>query len=219
MRKRIMIPVAGFLAAITVCAAFPGGIYAYLTDAPPVLENNFTIALDSQTSVLEEFPDVAGPSYEKAVQIANTGFLDAYVRVRLDFTEDDIASKTQYSSDGSNYYSVSDYNQHLPAGWTYNSQDGWYYYTPILSAEGWETQAEDLVYDEAIGEYFYKDGQALKSASCLTTPLVQHVKTNFDSPADMRSYDLIVSSESVPFYFGSNYQEAWTNYLNDKGMN
>ena len=52
------------------------------------------------------------------------------------------------------------------------------------------------------------------SEPCLTNPLVQSVKTVFDEPVDMRTYNLNVYSESVPYYFGNDYQTAWDNYLN-----
>lgn len=47
-----------FAVALTVvvsCTAIPG-IHAYLTDVGPTLENNFTIALDPTTTVVEKFP-------------------------------------------------------------------------------------------------------------------------------------------------------------------
>lgn len=219
---------AAGVAGLLVCSivAFPvAGIWGYLTDGPEVLKNNFTIALDSTTTVVEKFddtkyPDIEGTAarYYKAVQIANTGYLDAYVRVRFDFSEDDIASKTKFSWDGTNYYSLADYRNHLPHGWTYNASDGFYYYTPIVYAQGWEDIEKKLIYNENLGEYFYpKDGELI-TATCITTPLVTHVRTEFATAADMRSYDLNVSSDSVPFYFGSNYQEAWSNYVDQKGL-
>ena len=192
---------------------------AYQTDMTDPIYNNFTIALDSTSTVLEKFPDptpdITGntASYEKTVQIANTGYIDIYVRVRLDFSDSDIESKTQFSSDGRTYYSVSDYRNHLPSGWTYNSNDGYYYYRNIVYAQDWEKYKDQLVYDETIGEYFYKNNQNPFSANCMTTPLIRYVRTNFANPADMRSYDLNVYSESVPFYFGNDYSSAWMNYL------
>lgn len=214
-------------AAVTaVVAAGPAnGIHAYLTDMPDVLENNFTIALDSTSTVIEKFEadplidsEHNSASYEKAVQIANTGYLDEYVRVRLTFSEKDIEGKTEFSADGTTYHKVAEYRkQHLPQGWVYNETDGFYYYTEVLEAEGWEDTSKKLEYQENIGEYFYGEGQEILSDSCITVPLIKNVKTTFSEPKDMRSYDLIVDSESVPSYFGADYSSAWSNYLAEKG--
>lgn len=193
---------------------------SYQTDISETIINNFTIALDSTSSVLEDYPtpdpeiDGSNASYTKAVQIVNTGYIDCYVRVRLDFSEEDIQNKTKFSSDGVNYYSVSDYRNHLPSGWIYNSTDGYYYYTPMVKAENWEDYENQFRYDESIGEYFYKN-RNIVSASCMTTPLIRYVRTEFAEPKDMRSYDLNVYSESVPFYFGNDYASCWANYLAD----
>jgi len=200
------------------------GIHAYLTDTAPTLENNFTIALDSTSTIVEKYPSVtptiSGNSinYEKAVQVGNTGYVDEYIRVRLDFSESDIEKKTKFSWDGKNYYSVNDYKNHLPSGWTYNTTDGYYYYTKIVKADGWSDIAKSLTYDDNLGEFFYKANQSIIEKSCITPPLIRYVKTDFANPADMRSYNLNVSGESVPFYFGGNYSDAWTNYIKEKGL-
>lgn len=196
---------------------------AYQTDINEPILNPFTIALDSTSTVVEKYPDPTPKpgtdnsiSYEKAAQVGNTGYIDCYVRLRLDFTEDDIKNKSQFSSDGNTWYSVADYSNHLPSGWVYNNSDGYYYYTGIVYAENWEETSKNFNYDKGLGEYFYKSAnQQIVSASCMTTPLMRYVKTIFDSPADMRSYNLNVYSESVPYYFGNDYSQAWQNYLND----
>ena len=71
-----------------------------------------------------------------------------------------------------------------------------------------------LNYDEASGQYFYKNGQSIMETAMITTPLIRYVKTVFDNPQDMRSYGLNVFSESCPFYCGNDYNSAWTSYLN-----
>lgn len=189
---------------------------AYLTDVGPTMENNFTIALDPQTTIVEKYPDPTPQldgtvaSYEKAVQVANTGYIDCYVRVHLDFTEKDIENKTQFSPDGTTYYSVADYRNHLPSGWVY--EDGYYYYTKMLEAQDWDATKAGLTYDDLLGEWFYKEGDQLKSAPCISVPLIRSVKTTFAEPKDMRTYSLNVSQESCPFYMGNDYKQAWANY-------
>lgn len=193
---------------------------AYMTDIAEQMDNRFTIALDSTSTIVEKYPDPtpdieAGnvASYEKAVQVINTGYIDEYVRVRLDFTESDIQAKTRFSWDGINFYSVADYASHLPAGWSYDTSDGYYYYSGIVQSGDWDKVKKTLRYDENTGQYFYKDGQAIMETAMITTPLVRYVKTVFDSPADMRSYSLNVFSESCPFYFGNDFSSAWKSYL------
>ena len=86
-------------------------------------------------------------------------------------------------------------------------------YTKIVETGDWEAVKKTLRYDEATGQYFYKNGQQIMETAMITTPLVRYVRTTFDSPQDMRSYGLNVYSESCPFYFGNDYSGAWDNYL------
>ena len=205
---------------------FSGGVagraLAYLTDIGDTMENNFTIALGTTTTTVEKYPDPSPKpqgdviSFEKAVQIGNTGQVDVYVRVSLHFSDSDIEGKTKFSSNGRDYYSIAEYRNHLPQGWIY--RDGFYYYKPILYAGDWPTISRNLDYDDDLGEYFYKPNKKdIISGREITTPLVRYVKTVFDSPQDMRSYELSVKEESVPFYLGNDYRSAWANYIASKG--
>lgn len=193
---------------------------AYLTDQGPTMINPFTIALDTRTTVVEKFPepDISGKviNYEKQVQIGNVGFVDGYVRVHLDFTDSDVEGWTEFSPDnGAHWYSVSDYKNHLPEGWIW--KDGFYIYTPILYAGDWdETMHPQFIYDNLLGEYFYNDGQNIVSSPMLTTPLITRVRTTFPTEHDMRSYQLSVNEESVPFYFGTDAVSAFEAY--DQGL-
>lgn len=222
--KKKRLPCRMALAAATMSLMVAGTAplaMAYMTDIAETMDNPFTIALDSTSEIVEKYPDPDPDpdgnnvvSYEKSVQVINTGYIDEYVRVRLDFTEDDIRNKTQFSWDGTNFYSVDEYKNHLPSGWAYNSTDGYYYYTKIVEIGDWEAVKKTLNYDEASGQYFYKNGQSIMETAMITTPLIRYVKTVFDNPQDMRSYGLNVFSESCPFYFGNDYNSAWTSYLN-----
>lgn len=226
MVRNKKIKYAAFIAAILLMilpVTAASGIYAYLTDTAPVLKNNFTIALDPVTTIVEKFPtkepEAAGNNairFLKAVQIANKGFIDCYVRVRLQFSDTDIRDKSFMSWDGTNYYSYADYKNHLPAGWTYDSSEDCFYYTPILYAGDWTNFSKDFTYDKTSGEYFYKDGDNnIRQNNIITTPLIKYVKIQFSSPNDMRTFQLNAIEESVPFYLGSDYRSAWTNYEND----
>ncbi|MCD8362304.1 MAG: hypothetical protein LUC98_04965 [Lachnospiraceae bacterium] len=218
MKRRIS---AAILILCLVIAKVPGAL-AYQTDISEPLLNHTTIALDSVSTLVEYYPSVLPEltsetntiDYTKLIQVANTGYVDEYIRVKLIFSDSDIESKTFFSSDKNNYYSPDEYSRHLPDGWVYHSSDGFYYYTGILEAGNWEEYASDLTYDASNGQYYYKDAN-FYIAPIITTPLVQYMKTVFDEPVDMRSYYLYAYEESVPFYFGSDYAEAWENYLAD----
>lgn len=217
-KSKIMI-LAGLFSVVMLFTGIHSAI-AYQTDMEDPLLNKFTIALDSTSTVVEKYPEKTPPTinptaiqYEKTVQFGNTGYIDCYIRARLDFTEDDIDNKSSMSSDGNTYYKFNDYKSHLPSGWTYNNADGYFYYKNIVYAEDWENTAKKLTYDKGLGEYFYPTNQAIMTKSCLTTPLVRYIKTEFTEPKDMRTYYLNVYCESVPFYFGNDYSQAWTNYL------
>lgn len=209
-------------AAILAVSWLTTPVKAYLTDIADDMDNKFTIALDSTSKIVEKFPDTIPDidtshsiaSYEKAVQVINTGYIDEYVRLRLDFSDSDIEAKTQFSYDGKNFYSIKDYRNNLPEGWVYNAQDGYYYYTKILETGDWESVKNTLQYDEATGQFFYKTDQKILTTNMITVPLIRYVKTTFDSPDDMRRYSLYAYSESCPFYFGNDYSGAWNNYLN-----
>lgn len=220
MKLKKILPIF-LLCGLILIPAVPAAV-SYMTDQPDDMLNPFTIAMDSTTTVVEKFPDPGEPegtiqSFEKAVQIANTGYIDCYTRVALTFSEDDIKNKTKYSYDGTNYYTQEEYINHLPSGWVYNKDDGYFYYTPILEAS-WNEIENKFVYDKQWGEHFYPEGEnVMVSHAAITTPLIRYVKTEFDSPEDMRTYSLHVYSESVPFYFGTDYASAWRNYLNGMG--
>lgn len=219
MKKKTAAAVALCLAALMTVP----GAYAYLTAQGTAMMNPFTIALDCTSTLVEKYPapedEPNAPvpvgnviSYEKAVQVGNTGFIDEYVRVSLDFSEEAIRDMTKFSWDGVNYWSWAEYRNHLPSGWTYNSADGFFYYTPIVEST-WDEIKGKLTYDKLWGEYFYPSSQAIITHPSITTPLIRYVKTEFASPKDMRTYMLNVYNESVPFYFGSDYKQSWENYL------
>lgn len=208
------------LAVMMFSAVAVPGIHAYLTDVGPTLENNFTIALDPTTTVVEKYP-TPDPTIDsnnivkfmKMVQIGNTGYIDCYVRVRLNFSEKCIRDQAYFSWDGTNFYRYADYKNHLPAGWVYNTSDDCFYYTPILYAGDWAELSKNLVYDKGIGEYFYKDeDNNVLSSNIITTPLLKYVKVQFENGKDMKTFTLDVVEESVPFYLGNNYSQAWQTY-------
>lgn len=221
--KKSYLPLVGIFllsAALFIVGKTVSYVGAYLSDTDDTLVNKYTMALDVSSKIVEKYPYETPTvdtshyliSFEKAVQVANDGIVDEYVRVRLDFTDDDIKSKTSFSWDGTNYYSVSDYKNHLPDGWTYNDSDGYYYYKPILYAGGWDELKAHFTYNSSTGHYEYPTAQEILNNNSITVPLIRYVKTQFVDAKDMRSYGLNVYNESCPFYLGSDYETAWRNY-------
>lgn len=165
--------------------------FSYLTDTAPYMKNPFTIALNTHTEIHEDFPEpVPDPNspkvqYKKTVNIENTGYIDAYVRVSLDFSDSTVEQYTQFSPDGSNYYSVSDYRNHLPSGWTY--ADGYYYCRIPAKTD--------------------------KTGPNPSKMLINSVRTTWPSMSQMVSYNLNVSCESYPTYLDeSNPVNAFVQY-------
>lgn len=206
---------------------FASGIRAYLTDQADAMGNNFTIALQPSHVIVEKFPSDGQTkptpngttiNYEKAVQVANTGYLDEYIRVRLDFTDSSIRDKSKFSWDGKNFYSADpdasdSYTKHLPTGWVYDATDQFFYYTPIVYAADFKAfSSQYLTLDGTQYRYFYKDGVDIQTNPIITVPLIRYVRTVFANPKDMASYGINIIAQSCPFYGGPDYKGAWANY-------
>ena len=189
------------LAAVLAVAVIGiGGTYAYFTYMQS-LKNSFTIGTNTIT-VTEDFepPKDMEPGenvFKKKVQVENTGTVPCFVRVFMDFSDSGIADISQISPDGMDYYAAAEYAKHLPDGWVYVSEEeddslgGYYYYTEIVEP----------------GEQ--------------TVPLLEKVKTHFDTADQIIDYDIIVYSESVQaldkdgaeFERNDAYRTAWTEFV------
>ena len=136
-------------------------------------------------------PDKDPVPFQKKVQIQNTGTMDCYIRVRLEFSSSEIRDISWISNDPDKdntdaYIKASEFPYStLPAGWEYRAYDGFYYYKPPVPPEG------------------------------STVPLIQWVKTVFptDSSVDADGYDIFVYSEAVPAVDANGerltYDDAW----------
>lgn len=115
------------LAAGILCAA---GTAAYFTDFEEKV-NSAAVGYVT-TEIDEDFPDPTptpmenGPSYKKEIRIGNfsnaeKGFqADCYVRMSLSYSNDDIGRGVELLGMDT-------------VNWSYNSQDGYYYYRKKLS--------------------------------------------------------------------------------------
>ena len=84
-------------------------------------------------AITETFEPPTTPSegpYKKDVKITNTGTESCYPRVRLEFSDAQIAAISSLSADGTQYVPVADYTTDLPTGWVY--REGYYYFTDPL---------------------------------------------------------------------------------------
>lgn len=218
-KERLRMLAAGAALIGSFAIGTTGTMLAYLTHVGPTLYNNFTIALDTTTTIVEKYPtpdpNLNGlvASFEKAVQVANTGDVDAYVRVKVNFSESELEGKSAFSQDNANWYAVSQYRSHLPANWVY--RDGWYYYNKVLEAGHWDGMKGSFNKDGHF-EHTYKGGVGIVANAGITTPLFRYVKTTYDNPADMRGYELLVTQESCPSYYGNDAVSAFASYEADR---
>ena len=103
LKKKWLIAIAGVLSVLLLQTGI-GQALAYQTDIADPMLNHFTIALDSTSTVLEYYPENTPKSngntiiYTKTVQFGNTGYIDCYIRARMDFSDNDIENKSSMTS-------------------------------------------------------------------------------------------------------------------------
>ena len=185
------------------------GSLAYFTAKGDAVSNPLQVG-NVDITIKEDFetPDsltVGDNTYQKAVSFANEGHVAAYARVALSFSDNNVAEISSLSSDGGkSFYSVSEFDEHLPEGWVKGEGTlaGYYYYTKPL----------------AVGES--------------TPDLITHVKTSFiNKTADTnesinytpRDYDIYVYAEGLQQKslsgetLETSWQEAWQAFLEKRG--
>lgn len=199
---------------------------SYLSDMNERLKNPYTVALDTSSKIIEHFPTITTEQtqtptlvYEKSVAVINSGYVDEYVRVRIDFSETDILNKTEFSQDGNTWYTWSQFTaacRNGLNGWYYKD-DGYFYYSNIIHAGDWENvSSSNLVLNTSDGHYTYKDGKDEDSlpSDMHTTKLIKKIRTNYGTYQNMKSYNIYIYNESCPFYFGNDFSSAWDGYIN-----
>lgn len=169
-----------------------GTASAYLVSAR-FAENKLGIG-SNEIQVQEDFKPpkemtVGDNAYTKTVAVRNTGTVPCYIRVYVGFSDGEAESRSSLSPDGgSSYYSVADYRNHLPAGWTVNGDDGYYYYTEVVNP------------------------------GASTAPLFTNVNTTFESAEAIHQYNIFVYAESVQIIdsVGNEAESAlaaWSEFL------
>lgn len=199
MNKKVIIPIVAALAGGVFAGIryLPSSTSAYFTDKDNA-ENQFTVG-ENEIEIVETFtpPEeliVGDNTYTKAVQIKNNGDVPCYIRAFIEFSDDDIRGISKVSPDGTNYYTMEEFKDHLPTGWVYvasGDMSPYYYYTGVVDVDA------------------------------STPKLLQSVRTTFANADDIESYDIYVYAESVQTldkngreFTGANaWQTAWTEYL------
>ena len=155
--------------AIVIFAIACGAVLAYMT-ARDARSNSVSVGSNESVIVEEFVPETMKKGdnvFRKEVSVKNTGIVPCYVRVFLAFSESDAGERSQLSSNGVTFYDQDSYRQHLPEGWVYREDDGYYYYTKIL-----------------------EPGKS-------TQNLIHSIKTSFETEAEVNGFDVIVYEETA----------------------
>ena len=190
-------------ASVLVLAAVITGVLAYLTDN----EAHINKAAESQVivDIVEDFvppdPDDIEPGntieYKKEVTAKNTGEADSYIRMGVEFSDGRAENESLLSSDGVNWYTVSDYKNHLPTGWVYLDDaalgGGYYYYKNIVKAA-------------------VKNGAGATISQAESTPkLFSYVRTTFREDEEAYPYDIYMYAEAVQTISNTGEVKTGTN--------
>lgn len=126
MRKSLKI-LSGVCAFGLVTAATFAGTFAYLTRTAEVTNSIFVG--ETRTDTPEDFPEPPNPVepgdvFTKKPWAENVGNLDMFVRCRVDFSNNEAGMPNNQGG-----FCFLNYNTEY---WTYNSEDGYWYYKHIL---------------------------------------------------------------------------------------
>ena len=232
-RKTKLIAALGVVLATVVAIA---GAVAYFTHEE-VSSNRFTTGHNTITPVEEFTPPeelVQGQNaYKKDVAVFNEAdSVPCYVRVAVEFSDEDIAKVSGFSPDGTNYFSA------MPGGVTGIKTAGGETDTtgattgikPAAFVSNMGTNSK-WVYiskseDPKLGGYFYYT--EVVQPNTKTDSLFKKVMTYFASSTDIRAYDIFIYAESVQSLSKEGYEfpgsaeaapwkQAWQEFLDRSG--
>lgn len=195
-KKRLIIPIVLVTMIVIALTA-----YAYLKDNGG-LQNKVSIG-ENTVGIDENFEPPkelkSGDNiFKKEIQIENTGNIECYVRVFLDFSDSTVkdAAQMQATEDGP-YINAAEYEKNPPDGWAY---------IPISE-------------NETLGGYYYYKEPIQPGET--TNLLLNQVKVRFDSDADIKDFDIIVSADSVQTKNKDgkafdDYESCWNEYMTRK---
>lgn len=104
--------------------------------------------------------------YEKRVSLKSVAAYSQFVRIKLDFSEEDIKDKVMLSPDGTSFFGLEEFKDNLTSDWEYVDEEGGYYL--------YKNELE-------------KDGT--------TSSIFTHVKIDFENDEDVRDFDIYVIGE------------------------
>ena len=110
-------------------------------------------------------------SYQKEIWAKNTGEIDTYIRIGVNFSDGRAENESYFSNDGTNWYKATEYKDHLPEGWVYVDED------------------------ELGGPYYYYTQKVTPNQE--TPTLFKKVWTDFDPDEEALPYDIFVYAEAV----------------------
>lgn len=195
-------------AVIIVVAAAVITVAAYLQNTAEQ-PNKFTVGRDENevTEVFTEPNTMAMTNeFEKVVKVENTGSVDQFVRVYLDFSDSRVRDKSKLvvtSGSTEAAYTWDEFLTHLPDDWEY---------IPLNTAG-----------DEILGGYFYYT--KILAPGEETPALIEKVRTVFsdgDNADHITDFDIVVYSESVQTteinaagteFTDSGWKDAWKSFL------
>lgn len=176
--------------AALAAAACVGAMSAYLMDQS-ALRN--TIAVGTNTiELIENYvpPEQIGTgetTFNKKVEVKNTGNVDCYVRVFCEFSDPVMEEIAEIAYEGDNWIPAGSFHEKPPTDWVYKEEgplSGYFYYTKTLTPE--ET----------------------------AVPLLEQVKVTVpDGFSDIRDFEIIVYAESVQAKGYEDYEGAWNDLL------
>lgn len=232
LKRKWVQAVAVILGAFFLGSAAIMGVRAYLTDGEEAMNTLETAFVSTETEPTPQPPFVT-PEYQKRISVKNTGNVECFVRVRVEFSDGYFRDWSGFSSDGVNYYSANvngrpsyvldetasgiladAYVNHLPEGWVYipeDSEASVHYeddYHNVTAGEG-----------ELLGGYYYYTIPLQPGET--TENLTERVKTYFKDTESKMPYDIIVYTEAVQTsshtgakYTGENaWKQMWTEVM------
>lgn len=175
MPKKINVLCALFAGVLVIATAL-GVTAAYYKAETEKVENQFSVG-NVTTELVEEFEqlDDLGTEFKKTPMVTNTGANACIIRMRMNVTPESLLTRLVKDEHGNNtaqkYLEISG----LPgADWTYNAEDGFYYYNKVV-----------------------KPGES-------TSALFDKVIVNFDEYNPWMDFDIVMYQEAVQAVAKSN---------------
>lgn len=211
-RIELLIASLALILAVTISA-----VIAYYTNSDKN-NNEFTVG-DNENKIIETFnpPDNqenGSNRYLKEVSVQNTGSVDCYVRLYVDFSDSEIMSYSKLSddenlTDTTQFYAADPSAESSFANYLNNKTDGKWIYVSAVD-------------DSTLGGYYYYTVPVAPGK--FTESLFKWVDTTYNSATDIRQYEVLVYSETVQICDGSGntysddalnpaWKKAWNDFL------